>query len=748
MNHSLRILPQHEWYKKSEVSACQSPGCGRSFSLFNKPENCHACGMVMCTHCLKRQLTLPGHPGSAPVPLCHACAICVAKLQAEAENAYHQQGQLLNMLNEQREELERLLAISSSLREENQQLISLTEVLRAEVEQLKVKGGMDEALLSHSLARARRTSSSQRTPVRPFTREVNAPADDGDDVFDGPTAASANSSSRTATVGGAALAEELRAKQRMLSRREEALQASMKKVTSDATRIAAQRMQLQEEEKKLRARMAQEFQVIVEEECRRLQNVYMEELTTLGGQFAKWRRNADEMLETARLREHRNTSVELSTVLGPENTVQAVKCKHATDMTQQEEAYKAKIAHLEELLRKVQKRFDDDNFMLQSALGVARREVEMEKRRFEASQRATGVLTLKLQEERQRYELTCAELRGRLETMHFFHGKWQQLKPPPPPPPPPTTTTQLSSTLVLSRQDDTKDRVATVLCAVLSEWRCVAEVLLSQHSASISAATLFACTACSLAASPLPSSPTKKEALAKISALAGEEEQITELRCELGSAQRLSKVLEDRANEHALEAVSPARTVTPNTEELQQLREKLSRTERALVRASSIEKQLSQQLQQQREREKNEGPCAAQGESSASVLGLAAHMMNHAGLYMDGCFDLLRDALLRRYDAGVQIMHEELLRRRELTRRKTVALEQTTASMKIFQEELKRRESAALRMEEALRAWEQDTRLRLIRLMKVSAALRMVAERLRVASTNGETNRSREGTFL
>ncbi|ESS65691.1 hypothetical protein TcG_06105 [Trypanosoma cruzi] len=741
MNHSLRILPQHEWYKKSEVSACQNPGCGRSFSLFNKPENCHACGMVMCTHCLKRQLTLPGHPGSAPVPLCHACAICVAKLQAEAENAYHQQGQLLNMLNEQREELERLLAISSSLREENQQLISLTEVLRTEVEQPMVKSGMDEALFSHSSARARRKSSSQRTPVRPFTGEVNAPADDGDDVFDGPTAASANSSSRTATVEGASLAEELRAKQRMLSRREEALQASMKKVTSDATRIAAQRMQLQEEEKKLRARMAQEFQAIVEEECRRLQNVYMEELTTLGEQFAKWRRNADEMLETVRLREHRNTSVELSTVLGPENTVQAVKCEHATDMTQQEEAYKAKIAHLEELLRKVQKRFDDDNFMLQSALGVARREVEMEKRRFEASQRATGVLTLKMQEEQQRYELTCTELRGRLETMHFFHVKWQQLKPPPPP-------TPLSSSLVLSRQDDTKDRVATVLCTALSGWRCVAEVLLSQHSASLSAATLFACTACSLAASPLPSSPTKKEALAKISALAGEDEQITEPRCELGSARRLSKVLEDRANEHALEAVSPARTVAPNTEELQQLRERLSRTERALVRASGIEKQLSQQLQQQREREKNEGPCAAQGESSASVLRLAAHMMYHAGLYMDGCFDLLRDALLRRYDAGVQIMHEELLRRRELMRRNTVALEQTTASMKIFQEGLKQRESAALRTEEALRAWEQDTRLRLFRLMKVSAALRMVAERLRVASTNGETNRSRDGTFL
>ncbi|EKF30445.1 hypothetical protein MOQ_005740 [Trypanosoma cruzi marinkellei] len=231
-------------------------------------------------------------------------------------------------------------------------------------------------------------------------------------------------------------------------------------------------------------------------------------------------------------------------------------------------------------------------------------------------------------------------------------------------------------------------------------------------------------------------------------AAAEEDEQITELPCELGSAQRLSNVFEDRANEHTLEVASPTGTVTIKTEELRQLREKLSRTEKALLRASSIEKRLSQQLQQQMERGKNERPCAAQGDSSASVLGLAAQMMNHASLYMDSCFDLLRDALLRRYDVGVQTMHEELLRRRELTRRSTVALEQTTASMKIFQNELKRRESAALRMEETLRAWEQDTRLRLFRLMRVSAALRMVAERLRVASTNGETNRSRDGTLL
>ncbi|EKF27282.1 hypothetical protein MOQ_008998, partial [Trypanosoma cruzi marinkellei] len=238
--------------------------------------------------------------------------------------------------------------------------------------------------------------------------------------------------SRTVTVEGAALVEELRAKQHMLARREEALQASMKKVTSDAARITAQRMQLQEEEKKLRARMAQEFQAIVEEECRRLQNVYMEELTILGEQFAKWRKNADDILGTVRLQERRNPSVELSTVLGPENTAQAVKCEHATDMTQQEETYRARIAHLEELLRKVQKRFDDDNFMLQSALGVARRDIEMQKRRFETSQRATGILALKMEEEQQRYELTCAELSGRLEMMHFFHGKWQQLKPPPP----------------------------------------------------------------------------------------------------------------------------------------------------------------------------------------------------------------------------------------------------------------------------------------------------------------------------
>ncbi|RNF08413.1 uncharacterized protein Tco025E_07179 [Trypanosoma conorhini] len=705
MERLLRIVPEREWCRRNEVGVCQRPGCGRSFTLLSRPANCHACGMVMCAQCLKRRLTLPGRPGSAPVPLCHACAIGVSNAQAEAERAYQQRGQLLQRLEEQQAELERLLALSASLREENQRLVELTEALAA--------GAPSPA------------APPQAAVEGASGGEQSGRVDDGGAAGDGAPAATAGGA-RTATAEETALTEELQAKHNALSRREAALQEATKKVAGDAARVAAQRTQLQQEERRLRAQFAQEFQAIIGEECLRLQNVYMEELTGLGDQFAAWRRDAHDVLEAVRL-QHKHSDGD------------AVPA-HSAQLAQAEEALaQARASHREDLLR-AKKRFDDDSFVLGSALGVAQREVEAEKRRLAAAQHTVDGLALTLQEQQQRHDAACTEWGERLAILHSLHGSWRQqllLQPSP---------SAAAAAAAAAHQGETTDHAAAAARAMLSGWRCVAAALLSQHGASLSALMLVAREACGLAEFPPSPPPAEQKPVAKAAAAsdAGEHAgDLVKLRRELSSARRLSRGFEARANAHAVEVVSLKRSLALKTEELQELRARLSRTAKALVRASRIEKHVSRQLQQRHEEE--EPLSADQDNGGASAIRFAAGMVHHGSLYMDGCMSLLSAALLRRYAAGVQGMQEEWAKRRDLTRRNTVALEETTASMKALQEDLRRREAAAARLEGALRAREREARLRLSRLLKVSVALRTVASRLRAVSTSEEAGSSLDG---
>ncbi|RNF09074.1 hypothetical protein TraAM80_02506 [Trypanosoma rangeli] len=722
MENLLRVVPEIEWCNKSEVGVCQRPGCGRSFGLLSKPANCHACGSVMCSHCLERNLTLPGKPGSAPVPLCHACAICVSKVQAEAEIAYQQRGEMLQRLNEQQVELERLLTVSSSLREENQRLVELTEALGAEVGRLKLNSSVEEAPLSASPTQEQLTKSPLQADVRsPSGRNIGTVDDNSNE--DRLTAANTNGG-RTLTAEEAALAEEMRARQNVWSRREVALREATKKVTSDAAQLAALRTQLRKEERGLRAEFTQKFQVIVEDELLRLQRVYMGGLTDLGEQFEAWRRAADDVLKTVKLQhEHSHGNVALPAAL-------------CSEKAQVEEALtKARALHMEDML-KAKKQFDNGALVLESALGVARREVAAEKRQREATQRTVDELTLTLWGQQQRHEVDCAEWCERLAIVDAFHGLWRQL--------------QSSPSSVATRQGELTDHTAAAIRAILSEWRWVAKSLLSQHGASLSAITLVAAAACSPAEFPSPSPPTQPRTAATASAASDTSEHAEEPAkfCrELSSPQRLSKGFEEQPNEDAVEVVFLKRMLALKTEELQQLRAKLSRTEKALVVASRVERHVSQQLQQQRQREQKERLPAAQDNSSTSAFRFVTDMMHHGSLYVDGCIGILSDALLRLYDVGVQEM-QELARRGDLTRRSMVALEETTASIKAFPEDLKRREAAVARTEWALQAREQESQLRLSRLVKVSVALRTVAERLRAASTSEEASRHRNGCSL
>ncbi|KAH9598047.1 Spindle pole body component Spc42 [Trypanosoma melophagium] len=232
--------------------------------MFSKAANCNACGKVLCQTCLERHLTLPGQPGSAPVTLCHACAMMVAKAQAEAEKSYQQRRDLMKMLDEQQEEMERLLELSSTLRSENERLLQLTEDLKAENEQLQMKHRVMEAvkvvapqgtllllLLLLSPVASGTSSNIKKDALTNADTSINEKDECNGCNFN-----------KKETL----LEQRLQEREKLLDMRDATLQEGMKKVSADAARVAAQRFQLQEEERRLKTHLIKQFDTVFEEE--------------------------------------------------------------------------------------------------------------------------------------------------------------------------------------------------------------------------------------------------------------------------------------------------------------------------------------------------------------------------------------------------------------------------------------------------------------------------------------------------
>ncbi|KAH9598139.1 hypothetical protein LSM04_004678 [Trypanosoma melophagium] len=235
-----------------------------------------------------------------------------------------------------------------------------------------------------------------------------------------------------------------------------------------------------------------------------------------------------------------------------------------------------------------------------------------------------------------------------------------------------------NSVVETEMQSSTSQHIVQAVYAAVSQWNCVSDMMLSEYSISLEYIRQTVCAFCSNTKTPMNG---------KINELHQAEysDGIKKLRGELSSVKRTAKDFEEWANEHALEVVNLKREMTTLREQKHQLEEKLSRTEKALLLANWIEKRLSKQLQQQQEKQ-------------------IKYMI---------------------------IITYEWEKRHALTRRNTVALEQTTASIKVFQDDLNRRE-------EELRVREREIRLRRTRLLEVSNALQTVAGRLRAAAITEE----------
>ncbi|KEG06141.1 hypothetical protein DQ04_15701010 [Trypanosoma grayi] len=632
------------------------------------------------------------------------------------------------MLDEQQEEAGRLLALSSSLRGENEELLQRSNELTAECDRQRTQLRMLERAPEASCV-----SLLSSTPADAASSGDEKGVGGRDDAAEMTTAAKVKK----------ALDEQLQ-KQKVLDMREATLQEAQKKVANDAARVAARRMQLQKDERTLRTRLAQELHGAIEDESRRLQDVHLEELAGLGKQFAAWLSSATAAVEQMRVAH--NNNIDSNVGRSANDEVTALKHEHAAEMVRRQEAHQTQIAQLERAMAqardayedaaaKKQKRFHDDLLVLQSTTSAAQRQLEDERQQCLEARRAVDELASTLEEERRQHEAVCTELRERLEALQSMYAAAANSNDGRG-----SCNNSGRDVEVGVPQRPNTDPIAPALCTVLSGWRCVVESLLQEHSAVLDAVALAARALCSNVNAP------RREPAAVVLSRSENAEETNVLRRELSEARRLAKDIEERASEHALQVVALKREAAATTEELQQLREKLSRTEKALLRASTIEKRLSQQLfqQQQQQQQCREESCASGGggggdansssNSSHDAVALATLVVAHSHAYADACTRLVGDACLHHYKAGTQVLQGEWEKRRELTRRNAIALEETTASIKAFQDRLKQREVLVATAEESLRGREREVRVCRGRLMKVSAALQTVAGRLRAAA--------------
>ncbi|KAK7197623.1 FYVE zinc finger containing protein [Novymonas esmeraldas] len=262
---SFQGVPQSQWPIPSTVRKCVQ--CSKSFGLFLAADNCRGCGRVCCPGCLADHLVLPGHPGSQPVPVCGICAKAISRSHEEAEMAMHRCHLLEEMLNEQAMQSEKLRTSLREQEEENKLLTREKESLKATITRMEIEAEVAAAKAA--------TAASASVSASPAPSPAASPMklDAGPD----PDAAASSQSI-------AAMEEALNKKRRQLDIREATLKDALKKVSTDATRIADQRAALQDQERQVAAQLTSLF----EEERQRLEDICADAVMDVQNKYLEW----------------------------------------------------------------------------------------------------------------------------------------------------------------------------------------------------------------------------------------------------------------------------------------------------------------------------------------------------------------------------------------------------------------------------------------------------------------------------
>ncbi|CBZ32411.1 unnamed protein product [Leishmania donovani] len=271
---TFQAVPQSQWPIPSTARSCVQ--CGKSFGLFQAAGNCHGCGRVCCPSCLTEHLVLPGQPGSQPVPVCNICSKAIKRTLEEAEMAVHRCHLLEEMLNEQAKQAEKLRNELREQQEENKLLTHEKESLKATIARMEIEAEVAAAKAAAAAAAAATTIASTVTSVHsPAATSLKADPD---------TRANASTSAESV----AAMEELLNKKKRQLDMREATLKDALKKVSSDAAKIADQRAALQEQEKVMAAQLTAQFTSLFEEERQRLEDFCADAVTDIQNKYMEW----------------------------------------------------------------------------------------------------------------------------------------------------------------------------------------------------------------------------------------------------------------------------------------------------------------------------------------------------------------------------------------------------------------------------------------------------------------------------
>ncbi|CBZ24602.1 hypothetical protein, unknown function [Leishmania mexicana MHOM/GT/2001/U1103] len=189
--------------------------------------------------------------------------------------AVHRCHLLEEMLNEQAKQAEKLRNELREQREENKLLIHEKESLKATIARMEIEAEVVTAKTAAVAAAAATTATAVRPVHSPAATSSKADAEMHVD---------ANRSAESL----AAMEETLNKKKRQLDMREATLKDALKKVSSDAAKIADQRAALQEQEKAMMAHLTAQFTSLFEEERQRLEDFCADAVTDVQNKYMEW----------------------------------------------------------------------------------------------------------------------------------------------------------------------------------------------------------------------------------------------------------------------------------------------------------------------------------------------------------------------------------------------------------------------------------------------------------------------------
>ncbi|GET86747.1 hypothetical protein, unknown function [Leishmania tarentolae] len=266
---TFQAVPQSQWPMPSTARMCTQ--CGKSFGLFQAAGNCHGCGRVCCPSCLTEHVVLPGHLGSQPVPVCTICFKSIKHTLEEAEMAVQRCHLLEEMLNEQAKQAETLRNELREQQEEKKLLTHEKESLKATIARMEI-----EAEVAAAAAAATASTPGEVTPVHsPSATSTKSNAE-------------VHASASTSAESVAVMEEMLSRKKRQLDMREATLKDALKKVSSDAGKIANQRAALQEQEKLMKAQLTSQLTSLFEGERQRLEGICADAVTDVQNKYLEW----------------------------------------------------------------------------------------------------------------------------------------------------------------------------------------------------------------------------------------------------------------------------------------------------------------------------------------------------------------------------------------------------------------------------------------------------------------------------